>query len=784
MVDIHLNRFKKDKLSMYNFTIDDNFSIASVEQLVQYSQNIAIDGSSLLKILVDREVERYDGVRGKVIGFDLKSNFVISLPYRIFTPSGIIEDSRRERFSLEKFSKNFIAIIPEIDRQQLQEFLIKENSILEERKQKIQAEQQAQEERRLQAVREHRLHQELERKEREERIRKKREEKFFHKETKEKLIHRLQDYFNKSFVDSEDFYKSECNSFVSFEEYERAKLLFVTSWSTENLLQKPDREQLIAISSVTKDIQVIARAGSGKTSTLVNRVLFLQKHCRIDPSEILILAFNKKAANEIQERLARSLRNSLPHVMTFHALAYALVHPDQEIVFDQSGGEQSQSKALQSVINDYLNDDSAYYPRIRDLMMAKFRRDWERLERKGYLLSQEEMLAYRRSLPREGLDGRYYKSFGEKVIANFLFEHDLDYKYERNYNWDGINYRPDFTIFTGNDRKQGIILEYFGLEGDPDYDEMSERKRQFWQRDDKRKQWKFLEFNPQQISSGEQEFSDLIKTSLENLAIECNKLSEDEIWEKAKRRAIDNFTKAMKQFVQLCRKRFLTPEELQIKIQDHESIDEFETEFLELGKVFYESYLAKLEVMGEEDFDGLMQTAIGLVESGNTIFSRKSGSGDLNRLKYILIDEYQDFSELFYRLIEAIRRHNQKALFFCVGDDWQSINGFAGSDLQYYQNFQQYFPNSLRLNISTNYRSASSIVTNGNILMQGLGKPARPYQWQSGIVKLVDLQSFEPIQREIEDHNGDCITPVILRLLNKIVITAFLVKMRYNTADS
>lgn len=525
-----------------------------------------------------------------------------------------------------------------------------------------------------------------------------------------------------------------------------------------------------AIGEVENHIQVIARAGSGKTSTLVNRVLFLQKHCRIDSSEILILAFNRRAAEEIQERLARSLQNSLPHVMTFHALAYALVHPDQEIVFDQSGGEQSQSKALQFVIDDYLNDNSEYYSRIRNLMMAKFRKDWEKLERKGYLLSQEEMLAYRRSLPREGLDGRYYKSFGEKVIANFLFEHDLDYKYERNYNWDGINYRPDFTIFTGNDQQQGIILEYFGLEGDPDFDEMSERKRQFWRRDDKRKQWKFLEFNPQQISSGELEFSDLIKTSLENLAVECHKLSENEIWEKAKRRAIDNFTKAMTQFIQLCRKQFLSPEELQDKIQEHESIDEFESEFLELGRVFYEAYLARLEVMGEEEFDGLMQASIGLVESGNTIFSRKSGSGDLNRLKYILIDEYQDFSKLFYRLIEAIRRYNQQALFFCVGDDWQSINGFAGSDLQYYQNFQEYFPNSLRLNISTNYRSASSIVTNGNLLMQGLGEPARPYKQESGIVKLVDLQSFKPTQKEIEDHKGDCITPVILRLLNKVII--------------
>lgn len=65
----------------------------------------------------------------------------------------------------------------------------------------------------------------------------------------------------------------------------------------------PDDEQTEAIAAVNGHIQVIARAGSGKTTTLVNRVLFLLKHCRIAAAEILILAFNRKAALEVRERL-------------------------------------------------------------------------------------------------------------------------------------------------------------------------------------------------------------------------------------------------------------------------------------------------------------------------------------------------------------------------------------------------------------------------------------------------------------------------------------------------
>jgi DNA helicase IV len=86
---------------------------------------------------------------------------------------------------------------------------------------------------------------------------------------------------------------------------------------------------------------------------------------------------------------------------------------------------------------------------------------------------------YRRSLPKEGIDGKYYKSFGEKAIADFLFEHNIKYKYEHDFWWNGINYRPDFTIFKGEN--QGIIIEYFGLAGTPDYDAMSNEKRDYWQ---------------------------------------------------------------------------------------------------------------------------------------------------------------------------------------------------------------------------------------------------------------------------------------------------------------
>jgi superfamily I DNA/RNA helicase len=209
--------------------------------------------------------------------------------------------------------------------------------------------------------------------------------------------------------------------------------------------------------------------------------------------------------------------------------------------------------------------------------------------------------------------------------------------------------------------------------------------------------------------------------------------------------------------------------EKQILLENLKDQSDVEQRFLELAQKFYQSYLEQLQTTGEDDFDGLMQKAAAVIASGQTVFRRKSGTGDLKCLRYILIDEYQDFSELFHHLIEAIRQQNPQAQFFCVGDDWQAINGFAGSDLGFYQNFAQFFQPSQKLNIATNYRSATSIVDIGNTLMLGLGTPARAHKTIFGTVEIADIGQFNPNLNEQEDHPGDNITPAILRLLDKII---------------
>ena len=596
-----------------------------------------------------------------------------------------------------------------------------------------------------------------------ERREKERQEKARHEEEKQTLLKTLKEHFERNFLTADNFYQTRCTAHISSKGYDTEKINYVQSWTKakDYIDPKPDCEQAAAIGAVEGNVQVIARAGSGKTATLVTRALFLQEHCGVAPNEMLLLAFNREAAEQMRKRLTEHLQDSIPHVMTFHALAYALVHPE-EILFDEPEGEQRQSRAIQAVIDRHLRDPN-YYDEIRELMMAHFRDDWERIVSGGYDKTPEEMLRYRRSLAQDSLDGKRVKSFGEKVIANFLFEHNIKYRYERNFRWNSVNYH--FTISTGNNR--GVVIEYFGLVGDPDYDAISGEKHNYWRN---KPDWRLLEFFPDDLrSNGVEGFYTLLKQKLEACEIPCNRLSEEEIWHQIQDRGIDRFTKVAVGFINRCRKLSLTPEQLAKRVNNHEYASEVEERFLNLVQVFYASYLERLQATEEEDFDGLIQKAAEGVAAGKTVFWRRSSFGDLKRIRYVFIDEYQDFSELFHRLVQAVREQNPCARFFCVGDDWQAINGFAGSDLRFFENFSQVFHDSRKLHVTTNYRSTRAIVNVGNELMSELGKRARAHTDEIGKVMIADLGVFKPTPQEEHKNGGDSLTPAVLRLVNKAI---------------
>jgi len=555
---------------------------------------------------------------------------------------------------------------------------------------------------------------------------------------------------------------------------ERAR--FVRDWADRELGPGLDTQQAHAIAAVHEHVLVTARAGSGKTRTLVSRAAFLVRHCRVDPSRILLLAFNRQAAETMRARLER-LETPCPHVMTFHALAYAIARPEQSIVSDEPDYDGTQrSDVMQSVVKDFLRDPERD-ARVREVMSCHFKTDWDRVTAAGVALSREDGLLLRRSLEHETLDGTRVKSFGEKVIANFLFEHDLSYTYEQNHWWNDRNYRPDFTLTA---RK--IAIEYFGITDDPDYVAQAQEKRAYWAG---KRDWDLLEYWPRDLRDADG--SDLraaLARDLKRLRARVVRLSEEEIWRRVKQRFRTRFAEVLMNIIGRCRKAMLTPESLDKRLRTHEFVKEVEHDVLAIASDAYRAYLNRLDAENSEDFDGLLQRAARLVQDGEITFDRRSGAGDLAQLQFVMVDEYQDFSRLFDLLLSAIRSQNRNIQVFCVGDDWQAINGFAGSDLRFFRQFDERFDPSAKLAVTTNYRSSRAVVEVGNRLMEGCGEPARSRpRPPKGEVILADIAQLRPASVERHHWQGDTITPAVRRIMHGPLNTgqsiAILARQRY-----
>ncbi|MCQ2795702.1 MAG: UvrD-helicase domain-containing protein [Bacilli bacterium] len=82
-----------------------------------------------------------------------------------------------------------------------------------------------------------------------------------------------------------------------------------------------NEEQLKAVSTQSQYTRVVAGAGSGKTRVLTYRIAYLIGEKKVDPSEILAIAFTNKVANEMKDRVVRMLPDvaSFLHVSTFHS---------------------------------------------------------------------------------------------------------------------------------------------------------------------------------------------------------------------------------------------------------------------------------------------------------------------------------------------------------------------------------------------------------------------------------------------------------------------------------
>ena len=117
----------------------------------------------------------------------------------------------------------------------------------------------------------------------------------------------------------------------------------------------------------------------------------------------------------------------------------------------------------------------------------------------------------------------------------------------------------------------------------------------------------------------------------------------------------------------------------------------------------YEAYEAAKTASGAVDFDDLLLLVDRLFTTNPTVLQHWQ-----DKIKHILVDEYQDTNHTQYSIIKALAEKSQNICV--VGDDWQSIYSWRGADFTNILNFESDFKGAKVIKLERNYRSTGNIL--------------------------------------------------------------------------
>lgn len=468
---------------------------------------------------------------------------------------------------------------------------------------------------------------------------------------------------------------------------DRHKLFF------DHCLKYPlDEQQRRSIVSEEDNCLVVSSAGSGKTSSIVGKVKYLIEIKKVDPTRILLISYTNKAAAELTERMGiEGLRG-----YTFHKLALDLI------------GQQTGNKP--SICD---NTDALFVKIYRDLLAdSRFRKhaveyfvdyqaneaDWEkRKNERRQQLSEQKDVRLKAMVP--DMDGKqiYVRSEQEQKICFVLSSLGVQFRYEEPYEHpvaDAMHsqYRPDFSIYFERDGKpQRLYLEHFGVDEhgfvpawfakdrNISYEEANQKYNDgiTWKRAAHEK------FGTRLITTSSVDFyrSDIretLKQLLLDAGVPLQERTDTELYsmvlpegskqEKAFIRLIATFVTLLKSS---CRS-------LKDVLKQTDEANDRRSEFVvkNIFRPVYERYAEALRSGGQIDFTDAILQATELCRATHPV-----------SYEYIIVDEFQDISVDRYNFLKALREGNPPAKLYCVGDDWQSIYRFSGSDMALFNNF-------------------------------------------------------------------------------------------------
>lgn len=143
------------------------------------------------------------------------------------------------------------------------------------------------------------------------------------------------------------------------------------------------------------------------------------------------------------------------------------------------------------------------------------------------------------------------------------------------------------------------------------------------------------------------------------------------------------------------------------RVSDFNSYDRYYSEQLEKVMSVYNGLLFKNNLL---DFDDLILLTITIFEEHKDILEKYQ-----NRYQYILVDEFQDTSNIQYDLVKMLGEKSQNV--FIVGDEDQSIYSFRGANINNINKFMRDFPKYHKHVLDQNYRSTKAILSCANALI-------------------------------------------------------------------
>lgn len=515
---------------------------------------------------------------------------------------------------------------------------------------------------------------------------------------------------------------------------------------------------------------VIAGAGAGKTTTVAAKVKYLVEKKGVDPEQILVVSFTNKAVQELRDKLNRDLKIDCP-IATFHSTGNAILrkqHPEKLNIVD--------SGRLYFVIQDYFRDSVLKNESlVNNLIMffsSYFDAPYEGKDLNGFFnkIAKSNFSTMRSELnefQREVIDRRTKKavtiqnevmrSHQEVEIANFLYLHNIDYEYEPLYRYDIVMakkpYTPDFIIRQGD---KMAYIEHFGITQEGKNDRFSDDELTAYKKaiNDKvalhKKHGTTLIYTFSKYSDG-RTILEHLQEELEKKGFDITARSSKEVMEKLvsteENRYIRKLVNLICRFITNFKTNGFTADDFQ---RMYHSTQNVRTRlFLNICNDCYLEYQRYLKENDAVDFEDMIN------ESARVLREVKEMKRKLD-FQYIIVDEYQDISRQRFDLVTALSEVTD-AKIIAVGDDWQSIYAFSGSDITLFTRFEEKMGYAKLLKIVKTYRNSQEVIDiAGNFIQRNETQIKKELKSPKHIVDPVIIYTYDgsPKKRDGDNKSG------------------------------